>query len=63
MRALFTAIACVTVISISAHAYAFEPAPGVRAYPLSGTDMVSGRWVDLEDYRGKWVLLEFWGSW
>ncbi|MCH7472166.1 TlpA family protein disulfide reductase [bacterium] len=42
---------------------AYSPEPGNRAYPLAGRDLVSGRQISLEDYRGKWVLLEFWASW
>lgn len=48
---------------LTAPALAFAPAPGKRAYPLVGHDLVSGKTLSLEDYRGKWVLLEFWASW
>lgn len=41
-------------------ARAYTPDPGTRAYPLTGRDLVSGKTISLEDYRGKWVLLEFW---
>jgi len=44
-------------------ALAFEPDPGNRAYPLTGHDMLSGKQISLEDYRGQWVLLQFWASW
>ena len=36
---------------------------GFRAIPFSGTDYISRRSVALEDYRGKYLLLDFWGSW
>jgi hypothetical protein len=48
---------------LAAPALAFEPEPGNRAYPIVGHDIVSGRTLDLEDYRGQWVLLVFWTSW
>lgn len=63
MRALVAAVICVAVISISASANAFEPAPGARAYPVRGQDMISGRQVDIDNYLGQWVLLVFWSSW
>jgi len=63
MRALSAAIICVAVLSVSISAQAFEPAPGARAYPLSGHDMISGRLVDLDEHLGQWVLLVFWSSW
>lgn len=51
------------ILLLSTPALAFSPAPGKRAYPIMGHDLVSGKTVSLEDYRGKWVLLEFWASW
>ena len=56
-------IATVLVMSISFSAYAFELEPMNRAYPMVGKYLVSDQMVDLESYRGKWVLLEFWASW
>lgn len=44
-------------------ALAFEPVAGNRAYPIAGHDMITGKYFDLEAYRGKWVFLEFWASW
>jgi thiol-disulfide isomerase/thioredoxin len=55
---LITAMLLLTV-----PAWAFTPEPGLRAYPLIGHDLVSGRQVDIESYRGKWVLLEFFATW
>jgi len=63
MRAILAVVICVAVIFASGHAYAFEPAPGTRAYPISGHDMLSGRMVDLDEHLGQWVLLVFWSSW
>jgi hypothetical protein len=51
------------LLLLTAPALAFDPAPGKRAYPIVGHDLVSGKTVSLEGYRGKWVLLEFWASW
>ena len=51
------------LLALSLPALAFEPAPLNRAYPIVGPDLVSGQTVALEDYRGKWVFLEFWASW
>lgn len=51
------------MLLIATAAYAFEPAAGERAYPLAGHDMITGKYFDLEAYRGKWVFLEFWASW
>jgi hypothetical protein len=62
MRALLAAIVGVVALSFPLFARAFDPEPGNRAYPLAGTDMISGQWIDLEDYRGRWVLLCFWTS-
>ena len=41
----------------------YEAQPGNRALPLYGSDVVHNRWVDMDDYRGKWVLVEFWATW
>jgi hypothetical protein len=51
------------LLLLTTPALAFDPAPGKRAYPLTGYDLVSGKTVSLEDCRGKWVLLEFWAEW
>ncbi len=53
----------VLTLLVASQALAFEPASGKRAYPIAGRDLVSGDFIDLEDYRGKWVFLEFWASW
>ncbi len=57
------ALAVAIFLLLATPALAFDPAPGKRAYPLAGHDLLSGKSLSLEDYRGKWVLLEFWASW
>ena len=29
---------------------------------LSGED-ISGKYLDLDDYKGKWIYVDFWASW
>jgi hypothetical protein len=55
-------IAIALALPTVAHAQ-YEAKPGNRALPLYGSDVVNRQWVDLEDYRGKWVLVEFWATW
>ena len=62
-RVTFALISVLAILLIASQAFAFEPAPGNRAYPIAGIDMISGDYYDLEDYRGKWVFVEFWASW
>ena len=57
---LLTALATTLLLPLAAHA--FKPDPGNRAYPVEGADLVSGTRVSLDDYLGKWVLLELWSS-
>ncbi|MEG3637983.1 DsbE family thiol:disulfide interchange protein [Magnetococcus sp. PR-3] len=35
-----------------------KPAPILRGPALAGTDT-----IDIADYKGKWILVNFWGSW
>lgn len=60
MRILITAILLLTLAQL---AFAFDPEPGNRAYPISGRDLVSGEMVSLDDHLGQWVLLCFWSTW
>jgi len=53
----------IALMLLATPALAFQPAPGNRAYPLAGHDVISGQYYDLEAYRGKWVFVEFWASW
>ena len=62
--ALYCALGAALLLGLApGPARAYAPDPGTRAYPLEARDLVSGKTLSLEDYRGKWVLLEFWTSW
>ncbi len=37
--------------------------PPLRALPFSGTDLVTGKKIDLTQYRGRYLLIDYWGSW
>ena len=54
---------CTLLCAAATHAHAFEADAGNRALPLYGIDRVSGDWVELSDFAGKWVLLENWATW
>lgn len=36
---------------------------GVQAKPITGKEFTSGKEISLNDYKGKFVFLDFWGSW
>jgi len=36
---------------------------GYKSYLFDGEDIVSGTKISLENYKGKYVLLDFWGEW
>jgi hypothetical protein len=40
----------------------FAPAVGKMAPPIKGLDL-NGKSLKLSDYKGKVVLLDFWGNW
>ena len=40
-----------------------EPAVGDRAKNFKGFDIVNREVVELEDYLGQWVFVDFWASW
>lgn len=42
--------------------WAYHPHVGDRAADFSGRDIVGGGSVHLEDFHGRWLLLEFWSS-
>lgn len=59
----FALLIMAALVVLATPTLAFDPEPGSRAYPVVGRDLVSGETISLEDYRGKWVLLEFWAYW
>ncbi len=64
MRKYIPILAALLLLATPAVAGAqFEAKPGNRAPELYGTEAVSSDWVDMADYRGKWVLAEFWATW
>ncbi|MCB1188667.1 hypothetical protein KDL29_16015 [bacterium] len=64
MRNKILAIAALAAMLLPAAAHAqFEAKAGNRAPELFGTDAVTGDWVDMADFNGKWVLAEFWATW
>lgn len=56
MKTLYTLLACLVIFSHSAVAEISGPAPG---FELNGADGP----VNLADYHGKVVYLDFWASW
>jgi len=61
MRFVLMTLTAMFILATSAWAY--TPTPGDRAYPLAAKDLVSGKFMSLEDQAGKWVLLDVWASW
>jgi hypothetical protein len=64
-RITFAAIVLLSVaVSIGwpSLSWAYKPHVGDRAADFAGRDIVGGGSVHLDDYRGRWVLLEFWSS-
>ncbi|RZW14961.1 MAG: TlpA family protein disulfide reductase [Desulfobulbaceae bacterium] len=50
--------ALVLTMILTLQVQAQQPAPA-----FSGTDQLSGKTINLEDYRGKIVFIDFWASW
>lgn len=46
------------IVLLAPSVQAREPAP-----PLGGMDLATGQHIQLEDYRGKVVYVDFWASW
>lgn len=44
-------------------AWAYKAEPGNRAANFRGFDIVNREVVELDDYLGQWVFVEFWASW
>jgi thiol-disulfide isomerase/thioredoxin len=41
----------------------FSTQVGFPAKPITGNEFTSGQEISLNDYKGKFVFLDFWGSW
>jgi hypothetical protein len=52
-------LACVLSLASVAPVLAYTPHIGDRAAPLAGRDIVNGGTTSLEDYLGRWVLVDF----
>jgi peroxiredoxin len=59
-RYLITAICVISVLTVGAAAQC--PRSGIPAPELTGTD-ITGKYLSLADYQGKWVYIDFWASW
>ena len=59
-RYFLAAICMLAVMAISASAQC--PRSGIDAPDLAGTD-ITGKYLSLADYQGKWVYIDFWASW
>ena len=51
-----------STLALPQPSWAYHPHVGDRAADIAGRDIVGGGSVHLEDYLGRWVLLEFWSS-
>lgn len=47
------------LLTLCAPAFASYPHPGDRAPDVAGPQMTGGARIELGDYRGRWVLVEF----
>jgi peroxiredoxin len=62
MRRMFVVAATTLLAAVLAGQASAAVKLGRSAPDLRGPDM-AGRHVDIEDYRGKWVYLDFWATW
>ena len=53
----------VVCFSYPLFAIAYEANVGDRAANLKGFDIVSHQPIELDEYLGKWVIIEFWATW
>lgn len=53
----------IAVTALAAPALAYEANVGDRAVDIAGYDVVSRQTVRLDDYLGRWVLVDFWATW
>jgi peroxiredoxin len=56
-------ITAAAALALAVPALAVTTNPGDRAPELAGWDIVGQRRASLDDYRGQWVLVEFWAAW
>jgi hypothetical protein len=49
-------------LAVPQPSWAYHPHVGDRAADIAGRDIVGGKSLHLEAYRGRWVLLDFWSS-
>jgi len=56
-------IFCSAFCAFPVAARAYKANVGDRAAPFKGYDIVHHRSIDLEDYLGRWVFVDFWASW
>ena len=56
-------VVCCLYCSCPISAWAYKADAGVRAANFKGYDIVSKETIELEDYFGQWVLVEFWATW
>jgi len=60
-RSLMWCVAIATAIVVfSTPAFGYAPHTGDRAQDFYGRDIVGGGVVHLEDFRGRWLWVEFW---
>jgi thiol-disulfide isomerase/thioredoxin len=73
MKKLFL-VALMAIFSISAFAYTEEEEKAIEARieAMQSGDVdapqftfpdINGKYVSLSDFKGKWVVIDFWGSW
>ena len=48
---------------VNSNANIFSPQVGYQASAFKGINFITGDTIDLESYRGKYVYINFWGSW
>src|SRR5690348_14199790 len=62
-RILISALSAACLLLLACAPALAMPTNGSAAPSISAKDLVSGETLSLFDYRGKWVVLQFWSSW
>lgn len=52
----------IAAVALAAPALAYEANVGDRAIDIAGYDVVSRQTIRLDDFRGRWVLVDFWAT-